>query len=82
MTPPASKTKIVCTIGPASASPEVLGEMIRAGMNIVRLIFSHGDFQTHGEVIKNIRAAAHAVARRVAIMADLPGTKIRIGQLA
>ena len=77
---PANKTKIVCTIGPASNSPEVLEKMIRAGMNVVRLNFSHGDFASHGETIQKIRAASKATKRRVAIMADLPGPKMRIGQ--
>ena len=77
---PANKTKIVCTIGPASNSPEVLQKMIRAGMNVVRLNFSHGDFASHGETIQKIRAASKATKRRVAIMADLPGPKMRIGQ--
>jgi pyruvate kinase len=79
---PASKTKIVCTIGPASASVMVLEQMIRAGMNVARLNFSHGDFDGHKKVIDNIRTAAGGVGKRVAIMADLPGPKMRIGQLA
>jgi pyruvate kinase len=57
-------------------------KMIEAGMNVGRLNFSHGDFAGHKEAIKNLRAAARAVGRRVAIMADLPGPRIRIGQLA
>jgi pyruvate kinase len=77
---PANKTKIVCTIGPASDSPAVLEKMIRAGMNVTRLNFSHGDFESHAETIRKIRAASKAVERRVAIMADLPGPKIRIGK--
>jgi pyruvate kinase len=79
---PASKTKIVCTIGPASESVKVLEQMIRAGMNVARLNFSHGDFDGHKKVIDNIRTAADVVGKRVAIMADLPGPKMRIGQLA
>jgi len=82
MTLPASKTKIVCTIGPASESPEVLEQMIQAGMNVARLNFSHGDFPGHKKRIDNLRAAARVAGRRVAIMADLPGPKMRIGQLA
>ena len=78
----ASKTKIICTIGPASDSPEILKKMILAGMNVARLNFSHGNFSGHAESIKKIRAAAKAVGMRIAIMADLPGPKIRIGQLA
>ena len=77
---PAHKTKIVCTIGPASDSPEVLEKMIRAGMNVVRLNFSHGDFASHGDTIQRVRAASKATRKRVAIMADLPGPKIRIGE--
>src|SRR5215472_16878474 len=79
---PPHKTKIVATIGPASESPAVLERMITAGMNIARLNFSHGDFDYHGKIIKNIRAAAKAVGRTVAIMADLSGPKMRIGKLS
>jgi len=78
---PAHKTKIVCTIGPASESPATMEQMIQAGMNVARLNFSHGDFAGHRQVIENLRAAARATGRRLAIMADLPGPKIRIGQL-
>jgi pyruvate kinase len=77
---PANKTKIVCTIGPASDFPAVLEGMIHAGMNVARLNFSHGDFESHAETIQKIRAASRATERRVAIMADLPGPKIRIGK--
>jgi pyruvate kinase len=77
---PPHKTKIVCTIGPASESPEILGEMIRAGMNVARLNFSHGDFPGHKRVIENLRVAAREAGHRLAILADLPGPKIRIGQ--
>ena len=79
---PANKTKIVCTIGPASDSSEILQQLILAGMNVARLNFSHGDFSGHQETIQKIRAASRATGRRVAIMADLPGPKIRIGQFA
>jgi len=78
----ACKTKIVCTIGPASNSPEMLEEMLRAGMNIARLNFSHGDFSVHGEVIARIRQASERTGLPIAIMADLPGPKIRIGTFA
>jgi pyruvate kinase len=76
---PTNKTKLVCTIGPASDSPEMIEQMIEAGMNVARLNFSHGDFTGHGEVIGKIRAAADKTGKRVAIMADLPGPKMRIG---
>ena len=79
---PANKTKIVCTIGPASRSLEVLEQLMRAGMNVARLNFSHGEFTGHARDIETIREAAKTVGRPVAIMADLPGPKIRIGELA
>lgn len=79
---PPHKTKIVCTIGPASATPEVMEKMVRAGMNIARLNFSHGSFDSHREVVRNLRAAARAAGRRLAIMGDLSGPKMRIGMLA
>lgn len=78
---PAHKTKLVCTIGPASSSLAMLERLMLAGMNVARLNFSHGDFQAHGEVISNIRLAAEKTERQIAIMADLPGPKIRIGTL-
>lgn len=79
---PSNKTKIVATIGPASESPEMLERLIRAGLNVARLNFSHGDFSKHAEVVKRLRAAAQAVGKRVAIMADLPGPKMRLGKIA
>jgi pyruvate kinase len=79
---PANKTKIVATIGPASDSPEVLRRLIETGMNVVRLNFSHGDFSGHAGTIARVREAAAAAGRRVAIMADLPGPKMRIGRFA
>ena len=78
---PQHKTKIVATIGPASESRDVMKAMIKAGMNVARLNFSHGDFSGHKLVIENIHAAARDVGQRIAIMADLPGPKMRIGQL-
>jgi pyruvate kinase len=81
MSLPFNKTKLVCTIGPASESPVVLQQMLEAGMTVARLNFSHGEFSWHKTVIERLRAAARAVGRPVAIMADLPGPKIRIGQL-
>jgi pyruvate kinase len=79
---PANKTKIVATIGPASQSPEVMEAMLRAGMNVARLNFSHGDFSSHQRVIENLRAASKVVGRYVAIMADLSGPKMRVGHFA
>jgi pyruvate kinase len=81
MTLPPNKTKIVCTIGPASESQGVMEKLMMAGMNIARLNFSHGDFSGHKTVIKNLRAASAATGCRLAIMADLPGPKMRIGEI-
>jgi len=74
------KTKLVCTIGPASDSEQMLENMIKAGMNIARLNFSHGNFAYHGQLIKKIRAVSKRTGERIAIMADLPGPKMRIGK--
>ncbi|WP_292520953.1 pyruvate kinase [Methanoculleus sp.] len=82
MSLPDHKTKIVCTIGPASHSREVLVRMIQAGMNVARLNLSHGSFDEHRENIRNIRAAADDARLPVTILIDLPGPKIRIGDLA
>lgn len=79
---PAHRTRLVCTIGPASEPPEVLERMVRAGMGVARLNFSHGDFDGHARTIERIRAASRKVGRRVAILADLPGPKMRIGDFA
>ena len=79
---PDHKTRIVATIGPASSSPAVMQALLRAGMDVARLNFSHGDFDTHARAIADLRAAAVATGRRLAIMADLPGPKMRIGQIA
>ena len=75
------KTKIVCTIGPASEKPEILEKMIHAGMNVARLNFSHGDYAEHAILLKNIRAAAKKMKTHVAIMQDLQGPKIRVGEM-
>ncbi len=79
---PINKTKIIATIGPASDSMETLAAMIRAGMNIARLNFSHGTFSEHRQTIARIREAARLCGCRIAIMADLPGPKMRIGAIA
>jgi pyruvate kinase len=74
-------TRIVCTIGPSSASPAVLRSLILAGMDVARLNFSHGDHDTHRRAARDVRAAAEAVGRPIAIMGDLQGPKIRTGAL-
>ena len=76
------KTKIVCTIGPASSSPEMLEKLIRSGMNVARLNFSHGDHEEHRENIERIRRISGKLGKTVAILQDLPGPKIRTGVLA
>ncbi len=73
-------TKIVATLGPASSTPEVLERMIRAGVDVVRLNFSHGKAQDHIDRARMVREAAAAVGKEVAIMADLQGPKIRVGK--
>ena len=73
------KTKIVCTIGPATESEEKLRELMDAGMNVCRLNFSHGDFAEHQKRVDNIRKITASDGRVVAIMQDLCGPKIRIG---
>src|SRR4030095_13855727 len=77
----AHKTKIVATIGPASETPEMLVRLIHAGLDVARLNFSHGNPAKHAEVIRRIRDAARETGRRVAIMADLPGPKMRLGKI-
>src|SRR5215467_16250420 len=78
---PNHKTKIVATIGPASEAPEMLERLVQAGLNVARLNFSHGDLSGHAGRIRRIRSAAKAAGRPVAIMADLPGPKMRIGKI-
>ncbi len=78
---PSHKTKIVCTIGPATETIDMMEALLRAGMNVARLNFSHGDFSSHGEIIEKLRLASENTGCRLAIMADLPGPKMRIGQL-
>ena len=75
-------TKIVATLGPACSEPEMLERMIRAGVNVVRLNFSHGKAQDHIDRARLVREVAQRVGREVAIMADLQGPKIRVGKFA
>jgi len=75
-------TKIVCTIGPASESPETLKKMILAGMNVARLNFSHGSYEEHRRRIEAVRTAAGELNKNVAVLLDLKGPKIRVGDLA
>ena len=76
------ETKIVATLGPASSTPEILTRMIAAGVDVVRLNFSHGSTDDHIQRAQMARAAASSLGREIAIMADLQGPKIRIGRFA
>lgn len=79
---PQRATKIVATLGPASSDPNLLEAMIRAGVNVVRLNFSHGSAQDHIDRAVLVRQAAQRAGREVGIMADLQGPKIRVGKFA
>ncbi len=75
------RTKIVCTLGPASWSRARIDSLIAAGMNVARINFSHGDLARHAETIRHVREAADAAGRPVAVLGDLQGPKIRVGVL-
>jgi len=76
------RAKIVCTLGPATASPERLRGLVDAGMDVARLNFSHGTHADHEQVYRHVREAAEASGRAVGILADLQGPKIRLGRFA
>ena len=78
---PLHKTKIICTIGPASQSETVLSDMMRRGMTIARINLSHGTLEEHRQTIASIRVVAERLGRCCPILVDLPGPKIRIGKL-
>ncbi|MFB3091828.1 MAG: pyruvate kinase, partial [Dehalococcoidia bacterium] len=75
------RTKIVCTLGPASRSPEIIERLIAAGMDVARLNFSHGTRSEHSEVIAAVRSIASHLGRAIAIIQDLAGPKIRVGPI-
>ena len=75
------KTKIIATIGPASREPEVLGQLIAAGMDCARLNFSHGTLEEHAEVIHSVRQLSAKQGKQVAILQDLGGIKLRLGHM-
>src|ERR671911_2252046 len=75
------RTKIVATIGPASAGKQTMEELIRAGMDSARLNFSHGTHQQHAETVRLLREVQEEVQRPLALIADLQGPKLRIGDL-
>ncbi len=75
------RAKIVCTLGPASSSPEMIDQLLRAGMDVARLNFSHGTYAEHARIIAAVRKASGQHQKPVAILADLQGPKIRTGTL-
>jgi len=75
------KTKIVCTIGPACSRPEVLADMARNGMGVARLNFAHGDRESMSSLIRDLEAVSRETGRRITILADLAGPKVRVGEL-
>jgi len=76
--PAPRRTKIVCTIGPATAGPEMVEQLAWSGMDAARLNFSHGDHETHLAAIQAVRRAQELIGRPLAIIADLQGPKLRI----
>ncbi|MBC2638463.1 MULTISPECIES: pyruvate kinase [unclassified Rhodococcus (in: high G+C Gram-positive bacteria)] len=76
------RTKIVCTLGPATATGDRIRELVESGMDVARLNFSHGDHSDHEENYKRVRAASDATGKAVGVLADLQGPKIRLGRFA
>lgn len=76
------RTKIICTLGPASWSEEGIGQLMDAGMNVARFNFSHGDHESHGTVLERLRKVAMEKSRNIAVMLDTKGPEIRTGFLA
>jgi pyruvate kinase len=76
------RAKIVCTLGPASSSPERIGELIDAGMSVARLNFSHGSHDDHAKMLQVVRSEADRRGKAIAALLDLQGPKIRVGKLA
>ncbi len=75
------RTKIVCTLGPATSSPDLILQLLNAGMDVARLNFSHGDPEEHRKTINTIRSLSRRVGREIGILQDLGGPKIRLGNL-
>src|SRR5579862_4991681 len=76
------RAKIVCTLGPATSSPEQLAALVAAGLDVARLNLSHGDHDAHRAAYEAVRAASDASGRSVGILVDLQGPKIRLGRFA
>lgn len=75
------RTKIICTVGPATSAPERLQALVEAGMNVARLNFSHGAYEFHGDTVKHLRKISAELHKPIALMQDLCGPKIRLGTL-
>ncbi len=75
------KAKIICTIGPSSSSKAIISKMIKSGMDVARLNFSHGSYAEHEQVMKHIRSGERALNASVAVLQDLQGLKIRVGSI-
>lgn len=76
------RTKIVATLGPATRTPEVIRQMIEAGMSVARFNFSHGTYDDHGRALEHVRGIAAELATPVTVLQDLQGPKIRVSELA
>src|SRR5919112_1098461 len=76
------RAKIVCTLGPATSTPESIRALVEAGMDVARLNLSHGDYEDHEKVYRMVREASDITGRGVGIFVDLQGPKIRLGRLA
>ncbi len=76
------RTKIVCTLGPACDAPDVLRDMVRAGMDVARINFSHGDYASHARRIADVRHIAQEEGHTLAVLCDLQGPKLRVGNIA
>ena len=79
---PTKHTKIIATIGPATSSLEMLEQLLLAGMNVLRINASHGDHPTHKKTIENIRKLDEELGSHTAILVDLQGPKLRVGEIA
>ena len=75
------RTKIICTLGPATSDPAVIRQLVEAGLDVARINMSHGEHEAHRAIIRSVRRAADEVGKPVAILADLQGPKIRVGRL-
>src|SRR5205085_8111277 len=75
------RTKIVCTLGPASSSQEMIRALVAAGLDMARINMSHGTYETHARAIEWVREAGQEIGKPVAVLADLAGPKIRVGNL-